>query len=174
MRNKIFSFVAVYLFLITSAFSQYQITNSVISNGGAITSNANYIFNNTIGESFIDKISNTTHQQNAGFWYVYQQSTITSIENEETMLPVVFKLEQNYPNPFNPSTTIQFSIPQQTNVTLKVYDVLGNEVASLVNEEKARGVYNVNFNASQLASGVYFYRIQAGNFVETKKMILMK
>jgi hypothetical protein len=85
-----------------------------------------------------------------------------------------FNLAQNYPNPFNPVTTIHYSVPHRSNVTLKVYDILGNEVAALVNEEKERGVYTVNFDASHLASGMYLYRLQAGSFVETKKMILIK
>ncbi|QQS36630.1 MAG: SBBP repeat-containing protein [Ignavibacteriales bacterium] len=97
------------------------------------------------------------------------------VKDEGSLLsPKEFQLAQNYPNPFNPITTIQYSIPQRSNVVLKVYDVLGNEVAVLVNEEKYRGVYSVNFDASQYASGIYLYRIQAGSFVETKKMILIK
>jgi len=99
----------------------------------------------------------------------------TPVENENNFTqPDQFSLQQNYPNPFNPVTTIQFSILQRNNVTLKVYDVLGNEVATLVNEERDRGVYSVDFDASRLASGLYLYRIQAGSFVETKKMILIK
>jgi hypothetical protein len=85
-----------------------------------------------------------------------------------------FHLEQNYPNPFNPKTTISFSIPTSGFVTLKVYGILGREVANLVNEEKPSGTYQVSFDASSLSSGVYFYQLQAGNIVETKKMILMK
>jgi len=97
------------------------------------------------------------------------------VEDEGNLLtPKEYNLAQNYPNPFNPVTTIQYSIPQRSNVTLKVYDILGNEVATLINEEKDRGVYSVNFDASGLASGMYLYRIQAGSFVETKKMILLK
>jgi len=89
-------------------------------------------------------------------------------------VPDVFALEQNYPNPFNPSTTISYSVPEIEFVTLKVYDVLGSEVATLINEEKELGSYEVEFNASDLTSGIYFYRLQAGSFVETKKMILFK
>ena len=90
--------------------------------------------------------------------------------------PVVstFKLEQNYPNPFNPSTTISWQLPVDAFVSLKVYDVLGNEVASLANEDKAAGSYQTEFDASNLSSGTYFYRLEAGSFVETKKMILLK
>ena len=80
----------------------------------------------------------------------------------------------NYPNPFNPSTTIKYQIPQLSLVTLKVYDVMGSEVATLVNEEKSAGTYEVEFNATGLTSGIYFYQLKADSFVETKKMILMK
>ena len=88
--------------------------------------------------------------------------------------PSTFSLEQNYPNPFNPSTKIKYSVTQSSNVVLKIYDVLGNEVATLVNEEKPAGSYEVEFNPSSLTSGVYFYKLQAGSFVDTKKMILQK
>jgi hypothetical protein len=85
-----------------------------------------------------------------------------------------YYLHQNYPNPFNPSTSISYSISERAFVTLKVYDVLGNEIAILVNEEKTIGNYKVDFDASGLPSGIYFYRLQAGSFVETKKMVLMR
>jgi hypothetical protein len=97
--------------------------------------------------------------------------------------PKEFSLEQNYPNPFNPSTRIEFIVPanvieSETKkfqlVTLKVYDVLGNEIATLVNEEKPAGSYDVKFDASQLSSGIYFYKLKAGSFVGTKKMLLLK
>jgi photosystem II stability/assembly factor-like uncharacterized protein len=90
--------------------------------------------------------------------------------------PVVssFKLEQNYPNPFNPGTVINWQVPVNGFVSLKVYDVLGNEIAVLVNEEKTAGSYQTEFNASNLSSGTYFYRIESGSFVQTRKMILLK
>jgi hypothetical protein len=88
--------------------------------------------------------------------------------------PEEFSLEQNYPNPFNPSTSIQYRVSSTSNVSLKVYDVLGNEVATLVNEEKPAGSYEVKFDASGLSSGIYFYKLQSGSFVETKKMLLLK
>ena len=88
--------------------------------------------------------------------------------------PTVFELAQNYPNPFNPTTTIRYELRNDGLVRLKVYDVLGTEVATLVNEEKAAGRYEVNFNASALASGVYIYKLQAGSFINSKKMILLK
>jgi hypothetical protein len=83
-------------------------------------------------------------------------------------------LAQNYPNPFNPSTTIRYQLPQDGMVTLKVYDILGSEVATLVNEQKAAGRFEVNFDASRLASGVYIYKITSGGYVSSKKMLLVK
>jgi hypothetical protein len=99
-----------------------------------------------------------------------------------TGVPEKFALEQNYPNPFNPSTTIRFQIPAEVGaqrsqvglVTLKVYDVLGREVATLVNEEMKPGSYEVTWDATEFASGVYLYRLQAGSFVETKKLVLLR
>ncbi len=89
-------------------------------------------------------------------------------------IPTVYDLAQNFPNPFNPSTAIRYQIPQDGIVTLKIYDILGSEVATLVNEEKVAGKYEVNFNASSLASGVYIYKIQSGSFINSKKMLLLK
>ncbi len=85
-----------------------------------------------------------------------------------------YALEQNYPNPFNPSTTLKYQIPQNGFVTLKVYDILGKEVATLVNVEKTSGRYEVYFNASSLASGVYLYRLNVNDYVNVKKMLLLK
>ncbi|MCK5087984.1 MAG: M6 family metalloprotease domain-containing protein [Melioribacteraceae bacterium] len=88
--------------------------------------------------------------------------------------PVDFKLIQNYPNPFNPSTKIEYSIQKSDWVSLKVYDVLGNEVATLVNKEQLSGIYKVEFDASNFSSGVYYYQLRAGDFIESKKMVLLK
>ena len=103
-----------------------------------------------------------------------EYSLMTSIENNSKINPKYFRLNQNFPNPFNPSTKIIYQLPEMGFVTLKVYDVLGKEVANLVNEEKSIGIYEVELNASLLPSGIYFYRLQAGSFIDTKKMVLMK
>ncbi len=99
---------------------------------------------------------------------------ITSVEENNNEIPIALSLAQNYPNPFNPSTTIYYTIPKQSNVTLKVFDALGSEVAILNNKEHPQGNYEVEFDGSDLTSGVYFFRLQAGEFIETKKMILIK
>jgi hypothetical protein len=98
---------------------------------------------------------------------------VSFIKNNE-FIPTGFYLYQNFPNPFNPSTKIKYSIPQSSQVQIKIFDILGNEMETLVSEEKPSGTYELTWNASSLPSGVYFYRIQAGDFVETKKMVLMK
>jgi len=114
----------------------------------------------------------TTEIQN----YVF---TETTIQNVEVISPAVFALEQNYPNPFNPSTTINFSLAADSKVSLSVFDVLGQEVANLISGNLAAGSHEINFNASNVNSGVYFYRIDATavdgtNFTSVKKMILTK
>ena len=120
--------------------------------------------------------------------FVYNENKIVGIEEEiRSSVPNSFTLEQNYPNPFNPSTTIRYQIPSssvmlnsiqhlddEVNVSLKVYDILGREVVTLVNEPKKPGNYEVTFDANHLSSGVYYYRLQGGNSVQSKKMILIK
>ena len=106
-----------------------------------------------------------------GLWV---NDNVTGVEKIGDVIPSYFNLSQNYPNPFNPSTTISYQIPVPGKVTLKIYDILGREVTTLVNKEQKAGNYKVNFDASRLASGVYFYRIIAGDFVQTKKMILLR
>lgn len=100
------------------------------------------------------------------------QTIVGGIQTIE--IPNYFSLAQNYPNPFNPSTSIKYSVPSAEMVTLKVYDVLGKEIAVLVNELKQPGFHSVDFNASSLASGIYFYRIDAGEFSSVKRMVLIK
>ncbi|MDE3057245.1 MAG: T9SS type A sorting domain-containing protein [Bacteroidota bacterium] len=113
-----------------------------------------------------------THQ------YVWDEYTAawqsaTSVGRNNTLVKR-FELMQNYPNPFNPTTHLRYTIADFQFVTLKIYDVLGREVATLVDERKSPGMYEVNFDGSRLSSGVYFYRLTSGNFVQTKKFVLMK
>jgi len=99
---------------------------------------------------------------------------ITDVKENTDVLPNEYILYQNYPNPFNPTTQVSYSLPKSSFVQLKIYDILGKEVANLVNEEQQSGNYKVEFNASTLASGIYFYRLQSGSFVETKKLVLLR
>lgn len=100
-------------------------------------------------------------------------STVTDIVSDNSVV-TKFSLSQNYPNPFNPSTTISFALPEQAEVKLSVYNSIGEEVAELLNEEVAAGFHTVNFNAGNLSSGLYFYKITYGNHVKVNKMMLLK
>ena len=106
--------------------------------------------------------------------YVLKVGQTTSINHNNTEIIDNYNLSQNYPNPFNPATKINWQSPVNSWQTLKVYDVLGNEVVTLINEQQNAGTYQVDFDGSNLPSGVYFYKLEAGEFVETKRMILLK
>lgn len=117
-----------------------------------------------------DAQTKTVHQSE---YMTYDQIVTTDVKTEATR-PSNYSISQNFPNPFNPSTTIKYTLPEATNVNIKIFNVIGKEIASLVNEEKQAGNHQSEFNASNLPNGVYFYRIIAGKFSETKKMILLK
>ncbi|MFH0734913.1 MAG: T9SS type A sorting domain-containing protein [bacterium] len=160
-------------------FPQYTLTSfqfkfganwGLPSNGGSNDNESS----TGVNHSFVDIPNEATYVEAPCVWADMSPCPFTGVEKENDNLPSTYSLEQNYPNPFNPSTTINFSIPQAGLVTLKVYDLLGQEVASLVNDELAAGNYNVNFNASSLTSGIYFYSVTSNNFVATKKMMLIK
>jgi len=147
---------------------------------------AQRLFNPTmqsLGDIFnLDSLSSTGHwsymKKITNLWadpsIKLKYDVTVDVDDPEMEQPVTFALEQNYPNPFNPSTTIKYQIPELSFVTLKVYDVLGSEVGTLVNEEKPSGNYKVEFNATNLPSGIYFYQLRVGSFNQTKKMLLLK
>jgi photosystem II stability/assembly factor-like uncharacterized protein len=99
---------------------------------------------------------------------------VTGVIDKSNGIPLSFRLKQNYPNPFNPSTTIKFELPKSSIVKLRVFDILGRQVSVLVNERKDAGVHELKFDGSNLSSGVYFYRLQVGDFVQTKKLVILK
>jgi hypothetical protein len=127
--------------------------------------------------------ANHTVELFANAWYVETLDTfgimgakdfVTDVEDITQTIPTEYSIEQNFPNPFNPATRINFSIPNEGLVTLNVYNSLGQQVATLLNESKPAGTYQVDFDGAYLSSGIYFYQITSGNFTQTKKMILMK
>jgi hypothetical protein len=130
-----------------------------------------------ISDYYIFKLGGDTikySRWNAGStFYDFAWTDLTAVEENDQPVKS-FQLFQNYPNPFNPSTKIRYEIPELSFVTIKVYDVLGNEIATLVNEEKPNGNYEAEFIGNGLVSGIYYYRITAGDFSQTKKMILLK
>lgn len=170
---------------------EFHIPNDTLTNRGLSLSQVKIKYLDNTGKWNNASVINTNTSKNTvtisnanlySFYIVAQ--TVTSVDNNN-ILPSKFDLSQNYPNPFNPSTTISYQLSSTSKVVLKVYDIIGKEVATLVNKEQPSGNYKVNFNASNLSagsqglvSGVYFYRISAfgdaGNFTETKKMVLLK
>jgi len=125
----------------------------------------------TIDSSLVD---NQLHQGSK--WYLDSLTfgPLSDIGNENEIFPLTFSLYQNYPNPFNPTTNIEFRMADFGFVNLKVYDVLGNEIATLVNEEKPAGNYEAEFDGSELTSGIYFYQLRTGSYTATKKSVLIK
>jgi hypothetical protein len=172
--------------LFASTRAQDTILISVFGNGVSISQNDNHRLSATFGQPLIGAGKNETTTISGGFWTSITEITTSTEQIEESSLPQEFSLDQNYPNPFNPITTISWQSPVGSWQTLEVYDMLGRKIATLVDEFKPAGSYEVEFNAAELSSGTYFYRLQAtlpggrqvggqaGEFVETKKLILMK
>ncbi|MBI3787057.1 MAG: T9SS type A sorting domain-containing protein, partial [Ignavibacteriales bacterium] len=128
-----------------------------------------------VGDSSLANIQTNADAAKAK-WVALRKANFlpVSVSEEGNDLPRVFGLSQNYPNPFNPTTSFELQVAGYEFVSLKVYDLLGREVATLLNERKSPGTYKITWDASHLPSGVYLYRMTAGSFVETKKLVLMK
>jgi len=175
MKNILKAVVMIFIMtaVINNNYAQPVIPYSVIASGGSVTTDGNNRIIGTIGQSFIGITGNGLNINEVGFWYITKQ-IVTSVEEEENEIPLIYELKQNYPNPFNPSTIIQFSIVEQAFTEIKIYDILGSEVAKLVSEELQPGIYELNFTANHLASGVYIYRMTSGKFGDVKKMNLVK
>lgn len=168
--------------IFTNQFTFQKYTSSVIEywysanwglpeNGGSNNNEETNEMNRRI--YVLNGVSNDAVEDTFG---ITRSKYLTDVNNPATSLPTSFTLEQNYPNPFNPSTNIEYSVVETQHVILKVYDILGNEVATLVNDIQSPGDYKVSFNSDRnhLSSGIYFYQLRAGDFVQTKKMILLR
>ncbi|NWG27494.1 MAG: T9SS type A sorting domain-containing protein [Ignavibacteriaceae bacterium] len=131
---------------------------------------------NQLNQTAAPNIVTKTFSRTGWVYYILIKDicSSTGIDEGRNELPGEFQLYQNFPNPFNSSTKISWQTPVSSHQTLKIYDMLGNEVATLVNENRHAGRYEINFRSSDLVSGIYFYHLTAGAFVEAKKMILMK
>ena len=169
----------LYIFLIiiitnsTIIKGQLQLNKYVFSNGGKTVSSEENTLSLTVGQSIIGRSNNNLYSGEIGFWYQYEV-ILVNLDEEDNRIPIEYELFQNYPNPFNPHTTIEYSIPKECYVSLIVYDILGREVVKLVNEKQKEGTYKILFNGNKLASGFYVYRIKAGKYIETKKMVYLK
>jgi hypothetical protein len=170
---KLYLEIVITLFILfcQSASGQYAIPQSVCGSGGGSLSSADNIVIGTLGQPFIGITSNEPYRNSAGFWQV--QGLITGIE-EESQETGEYKLEQNYPNPFNSTTKIEYVLPVPGYVKLSIYNIIGSEIAILVNENVTDGKHIVAFDAVNLQAGVYFYRMQSGQFQETRRFVLLK
>ena len=166
--------------------------NEILGRFDEVTYNANnmYSYNNIAYEIETEGIGNrevylrliTLSGSNAGYSltkrysddFLISKNHVRKVNYKGLMLPTEYSLSQNYPNPFNPVTTINYQIPKDGFVSLKVYDILGKEIVTLLNNDKAQGRYTVEFDGSRFASGMYIYKLQSGDFVETRKMMLLK
>jgi hypothetical protein len=156
-----------------NAEAQYKVPFSVIGSGGGVLTSSSYRIVGTLGQPTAGITSSPSNNSYFGFWYL-PTTIITDVERMPGNLPTEYRLEQNYPNPFNPATTIQFALPQRSSIVLKVFDMLGREVTTLVDGELDPGEYRVVFDASGLPSGVYVYRIHAEGFSQSKKLLLLR
>jgi len=156
-----------------NANAQFQVQRSVVGNGGDAAVNGTYRLSGTAGQPVVGNAGNATQIQKAGFWAPFGL-TVTGIERLSGTLPLEFRLEQNHPNPFNPATRIGFEVKEPCRVILKVYNMLGREMKTVVDEPYLPGQYEIRFRASGLASGIYFYRIQMGDFSAVRKMAVVE
>jgi hypothetical protein len=142
--------------------------------GYAVSSASGTVIRSAVGQSFVGRAGEGNSFIESGFLAdTLLRGAILGV-TESPMMPMEYRLEQNYPNPFNPETVIRYSLLVTGPVTLKVYDVLGREMATLVDEVKQPGEHRVLWNAGNYSSGVYFYRLQAGSYSGTKRLLLLK
>ena len=154
-----------------------RIATSVVAGGGGEMVNASFRLNGTVGQPAVGSMQGSERLHGAGFWYP-TRGFVTGVSEDHGELPAAFLLEQNYPNPFNPATMINGQWPEASDVKLRVFDLLGRQVALLASGWYPAGRYSFRFDASGLASGLYMYRLDAtsasGGTADVKKMILVK
>ncbi len=171
MKIKILVFCVLIFATTASIYAQFKIQENVFSCGGTNSLNTNFILKGTTGEQFASLMMSSSYILHQGFW---NSVTITTEVEEENELPEKFQLFQNYPNPFNPTTTIKYELPEEVSVTLKVYNILGQEVKTLINSFQQAGRYELEFDAGHLASGTYFLRLETDHYTGVKKMLILK
>ena len=172
--QRILTLLALFGFVVPHCEAQIQIASSVFGNGGNRITGENNQIAGTAGQAAIGVSTSANNSTQAGFWY-QTVDLITSVEQiTDDGLPKEFRLEQNYPNPFNPITSIRFTLPNASDVSLRVFDLLGREVDTLVDELLPGGQHEVQFDASSLASGIYIYKLESASESLTRTMTLLK
>ncbi len=174
MKRRISLLVVAVVFLLLPLASSGQIVmpHDVMGCGGGEMSGVGNIVRGTLGQGCIGVVSGTGYIHQIGFWYLFGEPG-TGVD-EGDLNPTRYWLGQNHPNPFNPITTLKFSLPQETHVTMKLYDATGREVRTLVDDALPAGYHSTVVEARGLASGIYFCRMVADRFVETRKLVLLK
>ncbi len=184
--TKFFLFAGLILGFVLSSSSPptlaYQIPRQVLDGGGAMQlSSTNYRLYSSIGQSIIGVQEGGGKKLYTGFWnpWVVETSPVEWEEQDFSLLPQEFDLRQNYPNPFNPTTVIEYALPKPSEVTIRIYNILGQKVRDLLDEHQDAGYKSVLWDGkdnsgNEVSSGVYFYRIQAKDFIKCKKMTLLK
>jgi hypothetical protein len=171
--------ISLFHLLFQSALGQYAVSRSVFGNGGAVLSGNTHRIVGTLGQPLIGVVSSSVYINAVGFWYQCGD-LVASVERISNDLPTEYRLEQNYPNPFNPSTVIVFALPEKSHVSIKLYNLLGQEVAPIVEGDFLPGAHRVEWTAESLASGIYFYQMVASGgkngrtFINVKKLAYLR
>jgi len=171
--KTILAILVTLLCLLPLQAQQYGVKHGHTGNAAGSAGNSSNIVKAAVGQSVQGISLNILNRAYSGFWHIYPR-TLVGIGDLPLNTIREFELFQNYPNPFNPTTRIRYAVPTRENVRLEIYNILGQRVAVLVNEVRSPGIYTVDFNASNLASGLYIYRMQAGSFNSIQKMMLTK
>lgn len=164
-------FILCLFYTFSPALAQETIVRDVAASGGGRSAGSGYQLSHTVGQPVIDLVTGSDNKHEIGFWYL---PWFFVTDAGEKTPPLAFRLDQNYPNPFNPVTTIRFTLPKPSHVNLQIYDVLGREVLTVINENMKAGIHEIPINANGLSSGVYFYRLIAADYVKTRKMVVLR
>ena len=174
MKNVLLLLIGVVLVLSLQfcPAEAYKIRQSVVGTGGTESVGTNFGIRSTVGQHGTGKTDSDLFAAKVGYYHLY--GTVVTGADDPNTTPKVYSLDQNVPNPFNPMTTIRFTLPARSHVTLAVYDVSGQLVATLVDSEMPAGIHDESFDARGLASGVYFYRIGTKGFSQSRKLVVLK
>ncbi|HEY3296827.1 MAG TPA: T9SS type A sorting domain-containing protein [bacterium] len=167
--------VLLALMLASAAMAQqYAIPSSAVANGASSMLGASYQIRGTVGQPIISVSTGASYADSAGFWYTTRASAPSAVGDPPPSLPRSFSLRQNYPNPFNPATEIRFEVPSAARVTLKVFNVEGQLVETLADQNFSVGEHAIQWNADKHASGLYLIRMSAPGFTEIRRAVLLK
>lgn len=158
----------------STAMAQYAIPTSVISGGASNMSGTSYAIMGSVGQPVIGAFSNTSYADSAGFWYTAGRASAASVKEAPMTLPKSFSLAQNYPNPFNPTTEIRFEVPRAARVAIKIYNIQGQFVETLADQEFSVGTHSISWSADRHASGLYLISMSAPGFSVVRRALLLK